>query len=224
MIVSLLTLLTLLGRLRRAAPPLEFGELRRACMQGEAWAMRAFVERYENLVWHTVMAYMSGATREDQEEAVSNTFFALLGQNAQLLGRYDALRGTSPEGYIRQQAIFQAWNRQRLRSSVVRRVETSLEGFVTEAGPSFQLPSPAPGPEQSLLQAHELSHFRQRLVERLSPALQLTFELLYERELEPVEAASVLGCSIENLYVRKNRIAQTVQQLLRVRRGEEAQA
>lgn len=221
MIVSLLSLL---GRLRRAAPPVEFGELRRACMDGEAWAMRAFVERYEKLVWHTVMAYMMGASREDQEEAVSNTFFALLGQNAQLLGRYDALRGTSPERYIRQQAIFQARNRQRLRLGMTRRSETSLDGLLEDVGEGVELSASAPGPEQSLLQAHELAQLRKALQARLSPALLLTFELLYERELEPHEAAQALGCTLENLYVRKNRIAQTVQLLLRERQGEEVLA
>lgn len=54
----------------------------------------------------------------------------------------------------------------------------------------------------------------ERLQGELSPALLLTFELLFLRELEPAEVARLQGCTLDMVYTRKKRIHTALTQAL----------
>lgn len=145
---------------------------------------------------------------------VANTFISLLSQNGRLLAQYVSTLGLSPESYIRRQAAFQAQNRRRALQGLTRSL---IQG---ETLSSDDLPivektaSSHPTAEEQLLQQHQLLSLIAELEARLSPAIMLTFQLLYEEECTPAEVAKALGISLDLVYARKKRIADALQALL----------
>lgn len=199
----------------RAEPDLSaapFADLRRACVEGSEAARRAFVRRYEPVAWRAVIARLPHLPRQDQEEVVADTFIALLRDDAELLRRYDPLKGLSPEGWIRRQALLQANNRARAAATTKRSSEQLSRD--PDDHPETRLPDHAPDPERALAEHQDLHHLMGTLEAGLPPALRLTFEMLYVRELDAAEAAEALGCSMESLYTRKRRLLLAVQALL----------
>lgn len=192
-----------------------FEQLRRGCMDGNPQAYQAFISRYERLVWHTVLQELSHASQEDQEEVVANTFFSLLSQNASLLSRYVSTLGLSPESYIRRQAHFQVQNRRRSLQSLALQHTSPLAPPHTQDGVLDTTPSQLPTAEEQLLEQQQLRGLIAQLESRLSPAIMLTFQLLYEEERSPAEVAKALGISLDLVYARKKRIADTLQVLLK---------
>jgi RNA polymerase sigma factor (sigma-70 family) len=193
---------------------LPFEELRQRCLKGAADASREFISRYESLVWRAVTCGLPGSSRQDQEEVVANTFIALLSNNAQLLSRYNSALGLSPESYIRRQAVMQVQNRRRSLQTPMRRLQLSLEGSGEEDDPGIDLPDQQPGAEQWVIEQEHLKGLFVQLQEQLSPAHLLTFQLLYEHELEPLAVAKQLGCSVDLIYVRRKRILEVLEACL----------
>lgn len=190
-------------------------------MEGSEEARREFIARYEGLVWRTVMARLSRAPREDQEEVVANTFIALLADNAALLGRYNPKLGLSPEGYIRRQAILQGINRYRSLSAFKRRIEVPLDPDPDAPGHDTHADT-RPDPEMDTLDREAVQTLLHELQESLTPALAVLFELMYVRELEPAEIAATLGCSMEVVYTRKKRLVDALHRLLEERDLQQA--
>ena len=190
-----------------------FEQLRKGCVEGEEGARATFVRRYESLVWHAVKARIPRASRQDQEEVVADTFIALLKDDATLLSRWEGEKGLSPEGWIRRQAVLQAANcyRRLTATKRVSEVPLEVEGGI-KGGDSH--PDRGPSPEFKLSSEQDLGLLVAELKERLSPSLWLTFELLYVRELEPAEAATALGVTLDVIYTRKRRVVVSLEELL----------
>ena len=194
----------------------DFPTLRRACCEGSEAARRAFITRFEAVAWRAVRGRMPWAPREDQEEVVADTFIALLRDDAALLLRYDPLKGLSPEGWVRRQALLQAHNRARALGSHKRKQEVLAPG--EEAGAEERTRADdGPDAEALLLEQESMGELVEALLARLSPAIALTFEMLYVRELEPADAAAALGCSVDTLYTRKRRLVVALTELLEER-------
>lgn len=177
-------------------------------------AQREILARFEPLVWRTVLSRVGRIPKEDQEEVVANTFIALFAQHAELLSRYDRALGLSPEGYIRRQAILQCSNRLRSLSTTKRRHEVELEPRGEDGMPRDVLPDGRPDPEASALGDAELKALLETFRTTLSPALSLTFELIYVRELDLDEVAAALGVSMDVVYTRKKRISETLERVM----------
>ncbi len=192
----------------------EFAKLRKGCMEGSERARRAFIRVYEPLVWRTVMSRFGTMSREDQEEVVADTFIALLSDNARLLARYNSTLGLSPQGYIRRQAVLQGLNRHRRLAAGKRKQEVGSLSDIDEDRSAAHRDR-SPGPEEQAAGKQMVEQMVNRLREELSPALALTFELLYVRDLEPAEAARVLGCSMDVVYQRKRRLLKAARSVLR---------
>jgi len=186
-------------------------------MEGSEEARREFVRRYEPLVWRAVLTRLAHAPREDQEEVVANTFIALLGENATLLSRYNAPLGLSPESYIHRQAVLQGINRYRSLATVKRRKEVYLEADDSDVNPGDLLPDHRPDPEHSVMDREEVHMMLEQFKSRLTPALLLTFELLFVRELEPADVAAALGVTMDVVYTRKKRIVEALEGVLSAR-------
>lgn len=195
-----------------------FPQLRQGCLEGDEAARRSFIRRFEAVAWRAVRARLPRLSHEDQEEVVADTFIALLRDDAELLRRYDPLKGLSPEGWIRRQALLQASNKARAQGALKRRQEVlAPEGdAVTER----TFPDAAPDPERRLIDDEALRALLIQLEDRLSPASRLTFEMLYVRELDAQAAAEALGCTVDSLYTRKRRLLAAVEAILREREEE----
>ncbi len=197
----------------RHDPNVEFTELRRRCIEGSSHARRTFIRRYEPLVWQTVISRFGTMPREDQEEVVADTFIALLSDNARLLARYNSTLGLSPQGYIRRQAILQGYNRYRKLTAAKRQLEVPIAP--DNHGDRLEVHRDhSPGPEDRIMERETLERTLDRLRNELSPPLALTFELLYVRQLDPGEAAKVLGCSLDVVYQRKRRLLKAAKRIL----------
>ncbi len=197
-----------------------YADLRRQCIEGSESARRAFVRTFEPLVWQTVLARFGSMPREDLEEVVADTFIALLADNARLLAQYSPTKGLSLPNYVRRQAVLQGYNRYRKLTAHKRLVETPLDPDPRASTPGSPKArqaayrNGAPDPETRVSAKQDLEHFLERLRRDLSPALRITFELLYVRHLTPAQAADILGCSMDVLYQRKRRLLKAVQTLL----------
>lgn len=214
----LLLLASLLPRWFKGKPPLEtlsFEELRAECMRGSERACTEFVRRYQTLVWRTVKSHLPYASPQDHDEVVSNTFIALLSNGAALLVRYRALPDVPPEAYIRRQAVLQAMNRYRELHRVKRTRELTLAPTEAETPVLEQFADPSPTAEHALVEDEALQSLLELLQAELSPALLLTFELLFLRELEPAEVARLQGCTLDVVYTRKKRIHTALTNALR---------
>ncbi len=183
-------------------------------MDGSGQACKVFVARFTPLVWRTVVMQMPGASLQDQEEAVANTFSRLLANRAELLGKYNRALGLSPESYIRRQAVYQARNRRRSLNTVARRVEEPFE--ILEDGSPGQdtCPDPRLDPEGLLIERQELDRLIRALEARLPPEVIVTFHYLYENGMTPVEVAKILGCSPDMIYVRRKRIVAAMKEIM----------
>lgn len=214
MFVSLVHLLMSLLKQDPNASSWDFETLRQGCMDGSEPAARELVRRYQTLVWRTVRSHLPYASLQDQDEVVANCFIALLSNGAAALVRYRPAPGFPPEAYIRRQAVMQAMNRYRDLSRVKRKSEVALsptddDGKVQDTHADTQL-----GPEDQLAGQQQLDTLLTALRAELSPALLLTFELLYLRELDPAEVAKVQQVTMDVIYTRKKRIVSVLEATL----------
>jgi len=190
----------------------EFNDLRRRCMEGTADAHREFIRQFESLIWRAVQSRLPWASAQDQEEVVANTFISLLANNAAVLGRYNSALGRKYTSYIHHQAVLQCINRFRLMDAHKRRREITVD-FHSSVVANSRADS-APSPEQQAMKRQELIALRKSFEELLSPALRITYQLMFVQEMKAPKAAETLGVSLEVVYTRKKRIVDALQKAM----------
>lgn len=177
---------------------------------GREAAVRELVAYLTPGVHAVVLRYLGGWTmrsrvsdaRQARDELYQEVMLELFAKDGEALGRFDPARA-GLQTYARRIAAHTCYR------VVSRRPAPPLEEL-PEA-----VPDPAP-PEQARTLAKDLlSRLYDRLEQALSPTDLLVFKLAVVQDLDAAEVERQTGVPVKNVHVRKFRIRQRAQAILR---------
>ena len=162
-------------------------DLVRRCLEHEAGAWEALVDRYADLVYG--IARRSGLDGARSEDLVQDVFLALL-KNLRRLRRHDRLMG-----WIVMAARREAWRARRRENATRAREEIR----------SRPEQDPAPGPEQALV-SEEQRHVVQRAMSSLDTRCQRLLDALFLRgEGDYKQIGDELGMAVGSIGPTRKR-------------------
>ncbi len=162
----------------------------RKCLAGDKQAWDAFVDRYARVIYSSVhrLLHRRGIRGEEQtaEDIAQDVFLRLIRDDFRLLRRYDPAR-----------ASLVTWLTIVTRSTTIDFLRRRrLQALPLEEAPPLVAPAPAPGPTNPTEELPEgVLTGRQRLV----------LQLLFDREMDAAEAASLLGVSPQTIRTTKHK-------------------
>ena len=161
------------------------------CLDGHSWAWDAFVARYAPAilatVQHVLRTYSSSASRQTSEDLVQDVFVKLIDKDFRLLRTYDSDR-----------ASLKTWLTIVARSTTIDSLRRKrLSTIPLDSAPTVTAPAAEPIDTASATQGIP-SHL-------LTPRQRLVLHLLFDREMSPEEAATLLGIAPQTVRSAKHK-------------------
>lgn len=175
------------------------------CIEGDGQAWEAFVEKFSHLVYSTIFRnfdrYSFPPSQEDVEDLHNSLFLSLMENDFKKLRQF---RGKSSlASYIRVITSNQVLDFLRAQKKHISIDDDFAVPLVDGGDP----------PDRALAHSEQLEQVRSA-IEGLKPSEQLLLKLVYDKWLEPREAASVMGISIEAFYNKKSRVLKKLKKIL----------
>jgi len=188
------------------------------CSLGNREASEIFVQRYSNLIYHSVrhalIVKQISYTRDDLEDIHNTVFLHLFDKKCRKLIQYQGKNGCSLATWIRTVTVRIVLNYIRKRGvDGIREREKSipLEDIAelrekeSEAG--------------ALLEQSELEQLLKNEIQKLPPKERLLLKLHFEQDLSLPEVSEIMGITVKNAYTIKHRAVQRLKEV--IKRGVE---
>lgn len=189
-------------------------DLLKACINGDKHAWDLFVERYTNLVYHTIQKtlkiYSPDFLYQDIEDLHNNIFLSLIEDNYKKLRQYKGINGCTVSSWIMVIATNSTIN------FITRRKQHfSLEDSRDD---NKSLSDILPAPDKSVIDQIDESE-RYTLLEELTKELSVNDKLFlqyyYVDEIPPEEIAGILNVTVSAVYSKKSRIIEKLREIAR---------
>jgi RNA polymerase sigma factor (sigma-70 family) len=184
------------------------------CLSGDRNALETLVRRFSNLVYHTVrstfIAKHAPFNAQDLEDLHNTVFLGLFEGNCAKLRSYQGRNGCSPASWIRIVTVRMVLNHLRKKgvdSAFGKNIKTNIDDL-------FWLPADVQEP-LALMEAAERRKLVHEAMESLAPRDRLFSRLHFEQGLPLEQVAEVLGISVNNASVLKNRIIEKLKEKLK---------
>ena len=189
-------------------------DLLKACINGDKHAWDLFVERYTNLVYHTIQKtlkiYSPDFLYQDIEDLHNNIFLSLIEDNHKKLRQYKGINGCTVSSWIMVIATNATMN-----FFTRRKQHFSLEDSRDD---NKSLSDILPAPDKSVIDQIDESE-RYTLLEELMKELivndKLFLQYYYVDEIPPEEIAGILNVSVSTVYSKKSRIIEKLREIAR---------
>jgi RNA polymerase sigma factor (sigma-70 family) len=180
-------------------------ELLDACIQGSEKSWDVFVDKYTNLIYHTIRqvlnTYRIELRTQQKNDIHNNLLLFLIEDDYKKLRQYDGRNKCSVSSWLRvvtSNFVLNAVKKQKsqvpLNSTTDRALEIEDLSVCREQRP-----------EEGLL-GKEHKELIDELTSELNANDMLFVDLLYRKELTPESIAEILSTSINNVYSKKVRI------------------
>ena len=175
-------------------------------INGNKAAWDSFVERYTNLIYHTINKILrlhnSDLLYDDIEDIHNSIFLLLMENNYRKLRQYKGIDNCSVSSWIMVITTNFTINHITRRKTFV-----SLDSQDPEKGQSAleALPDDSALPSERLTDK-EQANLLQELMSELKPNDKLFLKYYYEDELPPEEIASIMHLTVSAVYSKKSRI------------------
>lgn len=187
-------------------------DLLNACCTGDKNAWDAFVEKYTNLIYHTVhktlKTYYSDFLYQDVEDIHNSIFLSLMENDYKKLRQYKGINGCTVSSYLMViTANFTLNFIKRYKSHVPIESDSNDNRDVIE-----NISAAHSQPDEEFV---NIDHDKilKELIEELNSNDKLFLKLYYEKELPPEEIAEILNLSVSAIYSKKNRITDKLKKI-----------
>lgn len=187
-------------------------ELLNACIQANKEAWDAFVEKYTNLIYHTInkilKTYQVDSFCQDINDIHNNIFLSLMENDYKKLKQYEGRNGCTVSSWLMVVTTNFTLNfikRQRQHMPIENNTTDNMD--VIE-----RVSNPQPLPEEKLTDV-EYGKILKELIKDLNTNDRLFLKLYYEKELPPEEIAEILNLTVSTVYSKKNRIREKLKKI-----------
>ena len=180
-------------------------ELLDACIQGSEKSWDVFVDKYTNLIYHTIRqvlnTYRVELRTQQKNDIHNNLLLFLIEDDYKKLRQYDGRNKCSVSSWLRVVTSNFALNvLKKQKSQVPLNSTTDRELEIEDLSVCREQ-----RPEEGLLRK-EHKELIDELTSELNANDMLFVDLLYRKELTPESIAEILSISINNVYSKKTRI------------------
>lgn len=182
-------------------------ELLNTCVQGSKEAWDAFVEKYTNLIYHTInktlKTYYADHLYQDSSDIHNNVFLSLMENNYRKLRLYEGRNGCTVSSWLMVVTTNFTLNiikKQKQHIPIEDNTTDNMDVIEKVSNPQQQ-------PDEELSEKEYGEAFKE-LINDLNANDMLFLKLYYEKELPPEEIAEILNLTVSTVYSKKNRIRE----------------
>ncbi|MBI5196388.1 MAG: sigma-70 family RNA polymerase sigma factor [Nitrospirae bacterium] len=188
---------------------LQDSELIKKCLSGEnvaAWEV--FVKSYSKLIWNSIHKtfnqYSFRHSKEDTEDIYGSVFLSLIENDFKKLRQFRGENACTLRTWLTVITV-------RMTIDYMRRDKGRFLAESTEKNVDvFEFIPDRRYCSEKLLEEKQTSENLRKSVELLPLQDRMIYDLLYNREVSPEEAAKILGLSAADIYSRKHRIIEKI--------------
>ncbi|MFQ5963671.1 MAG: RNA polymerase sigma factor [Candidatus Scalinduaceae bacterium] len=187
-------------------------ELLNACIQANKEAWDAFVERFTNLVYHTInktlKTYYADHLYQDLGDIHNNVFISLMENDYKKLRQYKGLNGCTVSSWLMVVTTNFTLNfikKQKQHIPIENNTTDNMDVIERVSNPQQQ-------PDEELSEK-EYGEIFKDLINDLNVNDVLFLKLYYEKELPPEEIAEILNLTVSTVYSKKNRIREKLKKI-----------
>lgn len=182
------------------------------CIHGNKKSWNAFVERYTNLIYHTIhkafKTYHSDYLYQDLEDIHNGIFLSLMENGYKKLKQYKGINGCSVSSWLMVVTTNFTLNYFKRQKPYVPLEDTTGNNMsVLE-----NIPNPKAQPDEKLAEA-EHGEILGELIKDLNANDRLFLKLYYDKELPPEEIAEIMNLTVSAIYSKKNRIREKLKKI-----------
>ena len=182
-------------------------ELLNACVQGNKETWNTFVERYTNLIYHTInktlKTYSSDLLYQTVSDIHNSVFLSLIENDYRKLKQYEGRNGCTVASWL-----MVVTNNFTLNFIKKQKQHIPIEDNTTDNIDVIEkVSSPQQQPDEELSEKEYREVFKE-LTNELNANDMLFLKLYYEKELPPEEIAEILNLTVSTVYSKKNRIRE----------------
>lgn len=190
-------------------------ELLAVCIQGDKTAWDVFVEKYTDLVYHTIhktlKLYCPDFLYQELEDIHNSVFLSLLENDHRKLRQYKGINGCTVSSWVMIITTNTALNFIKKGG----RVNISLEDSPGEGKPVLETIADPQSSVIDQIAESEKTKLMDGLMEGLSASDRLFLKYCYEDDLPPEEIAGIMNLSVSAIYSKKSRIIDKLQKVAR---------
>ena len=182
-------------------------ELLNTCIQGSKEAWDVFVEKYTNLIYHTInktlKTYSSDFLYQVVSDIHNSVFLSLIENDYKKLKQYEGRNGCTVASWL-----MIVTSNHTLSYIKRQKQHIPLENDKSDCADVIdQVPGSQERPEE-VLSNDENRDILKKLVKDLNSKDVIFMKLYYEEELPPEEISEILGLTVSTVYSKKNRIRE----------------
>lgn len=184
-----------------------------ACIKGDKDAWDVFVEKYTDLVYHTIhktlKMYYPAYLYQDLEDIHNSIFLSLIDNDYKKLRQYKGINGCTVSSWI----MIIATNATLNLIKKGNKIDISLDDASEENKAIIDtIADPQPSVIEHIAES-EQAELLEKLMEGLSSNDRLFLKYYYEDELPPEEIAEIMNLSVSAIYSKKSRIIDKLQKI-----------
>ncbi len=188
-------------------------ELLTACIQGDKKAWNVFVEKYTDLVYHTIHKtlniYHPDFLYRELEDIHNSIFLSLIDNDYKKLRQYKGINGCTVSSWIRIIATNAVLNFIKKGS----KTHISFEDTPDEnKALTYTISDPQPSVIEQIAESEQVALLGE-LMEGLKSNDRLFLKYYYEEELPPEEIAEIMNITVSAIYSKKSRIIDKLKKI-----------
>ena len=188
-------------------------ELLTACIQGDKAAWDVFVEKYTDLIYHTIhktlKMYCPDFLYQDLEDIHNSIFLSLIEEDYKKLRQYKGINGCTVSSWI----MVIATNTTLNFIKKANKTSISLEDSSEEDKAVIEtISDPQPSVMEKIADSKKAKLLND-LMDGLNSADRLFLKYYYEDDLPPEGIAKIMNLSISAIYSKKSRIIDKLQEI-----------
>lgn len=188
-------------------------ELLASCIQGSKEAWDVFVEKYTDLVYHTIhktlRMYYPEFLYQDLEDIHNSIFLSFIEHDYKKLRQYKGINGCTVSSWLMVIAMNATLNfiKKATKSDI------SLEDSPEEDKSVIDvIPDPQPAVIDKIVKSEE-AKLLDELMDGLNSSDRLFLKYYYEDDLPPEEIARIMNLTVSAIYSKKSRIIDKLQKI-----------
>ena len=190
-------------------------ELLKECVQENKEAWNTFVERYSNLIYHTInktlKTYHADHLYQDSSDIHNNVFLSLMENNYRKLRQYKGRNGCTVSSWLMVVTSNFTLNFIKKQKQHIPIEDNNADNINVIKNISI-----SQQPDEELSEKEYREVFKE-LINDVNANDKLFLKLYYEKELSPEEIAEILNLTVSTVYSKKNRIREKLQKISKKR-------